>query len=552
MSNEEMNSEAFLKRLSFYFFILIAFVGISQAWSTRDSMYADGISYLDVGDAYFNGDFKSAINANGYWSPIYCLIQGFANYIFKPSINFHSIFIRLVNFAIFILCFFSFNFFFQEFLKKVDDKKDSSITFPKWGWIVFGYSLFLWTSTNMIGLSMITPDMCVSGIIYAISGLMLKIERNKSNIFTYILLGLLLSLNYLTKAAMFPMAFIYLIIIFFLRKNFLNTLIATVVFLAASSPYIYELSTAKGHPTFSETGKLVYSFRMDETYNCWMGELKGCEQTTHPAKKIFSNPNIYDFSTPISGSYPIWFDPTYWFDGLSAKFDLNKQLKILAKSFERGLDLFLQMQGFLITSFIILFLYSNKKAKDILQGWYFIIPTLCTIGMYSLIDFQYRYLGAFITTLWLVLFYSIQLPNTKESKKLLESISIVLAIFLIITSSLSKDMLTNGKISSCEMHRTVAKNLLQLGLKEKDGIAVIGTDYGIYYARLAKVKIISELPVEEEKIFWASDSSKKEEIFTKLKDLGAKLVLCEKGPSTAPNEGWQKVENTTYYYHYLD
>ena len=43
-TNEDINSEAFIKRLSFYFFILIAFVGLSQAWTTRDSMYPDGIS----------------------------------------------------------------------------------------------------------------------------------------------------------------------------------------------------------------------------------------------------------------------------------------------------------------------------------------------------------------------------------------------------------------------------------------------------------------------------------------------------------------------------
>lgn len=550
-TNEDLNSESFLKRLRFYFIILIVFIGIAQAWTTRDSMYPDGISYLDIGDAYFSGDFKSAINANGYWSPLYCLIQGFANYIFNPSVDFHSLFVRLVNFIIYILSFIAFNFFFIEFLKKIENEKDNLTTFPKWAWVSIGYSLFMWTSTNMIGLSMVTPDMCVSGIVYLISGLILKIEQNKSNIFTYILIGLLLSLNYLTKAAMFPLAFIYLLVIFFLKKNFLNTLIALLVFLAVSSPYIYELSKAKGHLTFSETGKLVYSFRMDETYNCWMEGLKGCEGITHPAKRIFTEPNIYDFSNPISGSYPIWFDPSYWYNGLNPKFDLEKQFKILSKSLERYMDFFIALQGFLIAAFAILLICSNK-IKDIFKTWYFIIPTICTIGMYSLIDFQYRYLGAFMTVLWMSLFYSIKLPDTKESKKLFESISIVLIAFLIITSSASRDMLTNGKISSCEMHRAVAKHLIQLGLKEKDPIAVIGTDYGIYFARLAKVKIVSELPIEEEKIFWASDSNIKEEIFTKLKDLNIKLIISEKAPLNASKQGWQKIENTPYYYHDLN
>lgn len=551
-TNEDLNSEAFLKRLRFYFLILIVFVGISQAWATKDSMYADGISYLDVGDAYFKGDFKSAINANGYWSPLYCLIQGFAYYIFNPSIDFHSLFVRLVNFVLYILAFLAFNFFFNELLKKIDNEKNELITFPKWAWISIGYLLFLWSSTNLIGLSMITPDMCVSGFIYLISGLILRIEQNKSNLFTYILIGLFLGLNFLTKAAMFPLGFIYLFTIFFIKRNFLNTFIALIVFLAVSTPYIYELSKAKGHLTFSEVGKLNHSYRMNDTYNCWMEGLKGCEQVIHPAKRIFTEPNVYEFSKPISGSYPIWFDPTYWFDGLHAKFSLEKQLKILSKSFREYINLFLEMQGFLIAGFLILFINSNQKIKDIFRAWYFIIPSVCIIMTYTLISIEYRLVGGFIVLIWFSLFSSIKLPNTKESKKLLESVSIVLIIFLLITSSASKDLITNGRISSCEMHRAVAKHLLQLGLKEKDQIAVIGTDYGIYYARLAKVKIISELPIEEEKIFWASNADIKEEIFTKLRNLNAKFIISEKAPSNASKQGWKNIENTPYYYHDLN
>ena len=440
---EDYNSESFLRRLKLYLFIFVLMIGFSHTWAVRDSVDPDGVSYLDVGNAYFNGNYSGAINANGYWSPFYPLIQGLSNYLFNPSIDSESLFIHLVNFVIYIFSFLAFKFFFAQLMSKIDTENKelttlNLVTFPKWAWITIGHFLFIWSSMNLITISKVTPDMCVSVFIYLISGLLLKISNNKTSIIDFIFFGLFLALSYFSKAAMLLIALIYVLVLFFMtirqKSNLLKPLIALVVFLLVSAPYISELSKAKGHFTFSETGKLVYSFRMEDTYFCWMGGLKGCNGVLHPAKKIFDKPNTYEFGSPIIGSYPIWFDPTYWYGGLSANFNLIKQLKILVKSFERGLDLFIEMQGFLIASFSILLIYSSLKFKDICKLWFLIVPSFFTIFMYSLIDLQNRYLGAFICILWISLFYSIKLKNTDESKKLLNSVSVVLILFFMINS----------------------------------------------------------------------------------------------------------------------
>jgi len=122
----------------------------------------------------------------------------------------------------------------------------------------------------------------------------------------------------------------------------------------------------------------------------------------------------------------------------------------------------------------------------------------------------------------------------------------------MINSIFSKDILTSGKISSAEMHRQVAKHLIKVGLRQDDKVAVIGTDYGIYWAHLAKVRISCEIPVEEEKNFWASDKERKEEIFNKMKEYDMKYLVSERAPEIASEQGWQKIPETSYYFRILN
>ena len=50
----------------------------------------------------------------------------------------------------------------------------------------------------------------------------------------------------------------------------------------------------------------------------------------HPTRKVFDRPAIYEFgSDPVGGTYPIWYDPSYWHEGETPHFDLRGQLRVL-------------------------------------------------------------------------------------------------------------------------------------------------------------------------------------------------------------------------------
>src|SRR5919201_823276 len=54
-----------------------------QSWIFRHNVQPDGIAYLDLSDAVVSGRFHELLN--GYWSPVYPILVGFARLIVSPT-----------------------------------------------------------------------------------------------------------------------------------------------------------------------------------------------------------------------------------------------------------------------------------------------------------------------------------------------------------------------------------------------------------------------------------------------------------------------------------
>ena len=164
-----MQEEISIKKIRFQFLLIVLMIGFCHAISTRNSVDPDGVSYLDVGDAYFHLGFQNAVNS--YWSPLYSWMQGLFLFLFKVTPSSEPLAVHIVNLIIFLLSYAAFIFFLNGFIEVQKEKHDS---FPEWVWVVLGNCLFIWSSTNMITISILTPDMCVAGIIYFIISLLVS------------------------------------------------------------------------------------------------------------------------------------------------------------------------------------------------------------------------------------------------------------------------------------------------------------------------------------------------------------------------------------------
>ena len=552
-------------KLKLYFFLTALVIGLIPTWLLRTVMDSDGIPYLDIGDAVFSGNWKALINA--IWSPVYAIIIGFFLHVFKPSFEWECTVVHLANFFIYLVSFFCFDFFLKELIKtcrqrEINISKEKLITLPEWALSVLGYTLFIWSSINFVTLSITAPDMCVSAFVFLLAGSLLKINSGNANWVTFFFFGIILALGYLSKTAMFLIAFIFLgtavVAVLKHKRNFINIIIAFLTFCLISSPFILLLSKSKGHFTYGETGNINYHWYAN--YNvceCFQNGFPNCgNKLIHPVRVIFSNPAVFEYSTPFKVTYPTVYDLSYWCEGVKPYFDLKGQIRAIWINAQIYFKMFSTLQSGLILAFFVMLFMSNRglsSLKDASKNWILLLPSILVMAMYSLVHVEERYISSFIVLFWLGLFSAVKFPDSKEIKRIISYLILILVVFLLITSVFSKDLLENRLTAlDNKVNWTVASHLKNIGIKAGDEVGVIGIYDDYYWARLIKVHIIAEIPADEEiNNFWASDSLIKSQVLQAFKNAGAKILVAGRAPSVVSKNGWINIKNTPYYYYVL-
>lgn len=563
------------------FWIVALLLAVIQAWANRYTLSSeDVISYLDIGDAYLRGDWNNTIN--GYWSPLYPWLLALSTSILKPSTYWEFPVVKLVNILIYLFTIGCFDLFLRELIlyysqKTSQDSNHKYLTIPEWVWLISGYTLFLWSSIKWTPMYSDAPDMCVAGIFYLVCWIVLRLQTRAASWFNFISLGVVLGFGYLAKAAMFPLALVFLLVASFSgsdrRQTLSRVLISFLIFTIIVSPFIAALSISKGRFTFGDNGKLNYVFYVNPggyiiPDHHWQGELPGSGTPKHPTRKIFDDPQVFEFATPLIGTYPIWYDPSYWYDGLKVNFNLKKQIILFKRNTIHYLKLFL---GWLVFVYLVLICASGRfwlSVKALKDNWIILLPAAAGLGMYMLVtDIEWanlklqpstRYIAPFIVILFAGVFSSLRLPDFLKWKKLIAGITIVVATIVGCNLSVqaSQDLVTLSQPLE-HVHWQIASVVQSLGIQPGDKVAVFADEYEginphVFWARLARVKIVAEIP--DGNSFWDKPDFVRSEVLKTISKTGAKIILHlpkSKNPDYLPTDGWVKISNTGYYAHLL-
>jgi hypothetical protein len=523
-------------------------LGAASAWITRFSMNPDGVSYLDIGDAYWRGDWHNAINA--YWSPLYSLTLGFFIKVLRPAPHWEYSVVHLVNFLIFIVALACFEFLLTTFVAQREQQEREAagprMALSPNAWRLLGYAFFSSSSLILIGLGPVTPDMCVAALIYLASALTLKI-RAGTTAGGYIALGVVLGLAYLAKSAMFPLGFVFLATALFAsglgRRSLRDSALATLFFAAVCLPFIAALTHAKGRLTFGDSGKINYAICVegDDWY------IPITRKLHHPVRVLTSDPLSYEFYRPISGTYPLWYDLSYWHEGVETHFSLHGQIAALLQGIERYQLIVLNTLVQLNFSLALLILFALSPSllfiRRISTLWPIWVPALTGLLMYAAVVVEFRYVAPFIVIAWLALFSGIELPAKDQLRRV---ISATVAGVIMTTLILVVLWLHLSRTPEAAQFTDAVSSMQQLGLRPGDQLAVIGTDPagrdGAYVARLGRMKIIAE--VRQPDKFWAADALSRERLMSKFKEAGAKAVLTYRPP--LGEKDWAKLGSTDY------
>jgi hypothetical protein len=529
--------------------------GLLQALAVRFYISGDGNSYLDVASAYLRGDFVNAINA--YWSPFYSWLIALVLWVFKPSGYWETTILHLVDFAGLLVALRAFEFFFSNFLAAKQNfarPEGESFQLPVSTWWMLGYGLFLSATLEVLSMYPTSPDAWVCGVTFLSGGLVLKISIRGGGLSYFAALGLVLGLGYLTKAFYFPLAFVFIGTAWLashgLRNNLTGAVIALVAFMLVAGPFVFALSRAKHRFTYGDVGKIAYAEFMDSVQEpmFWEGG-DGSGTPKHPPRIILSSPRVYEFAEPIGGSYPMWYDHSYWADGIESHFHLVNELKILRQSGGTFFQILLTQMEYVVGLAALVF--CNVRAREWIavtwRQWFLWFPAAAACLGFASVLVEGRYVASFLVILWVTAFASSLGSASVASRRV--AVAVVLAAVLVTGMKTLKYAVSDALVIPKQVNENweAAQKLKELGVSSGDRVALIGVLAEQHLMRLAKVKAVAELRYRDEQQFWTGDASLQDSVFTAFAATGSRIVVATHAPVTAVKEGWIRLGNTNYY-----
>jgi len=526
-------------------------LGFARAWIGRFSMNPDGISYLDLSDAFRRRDWHGFINA--YWSPLYPMLLAITRTALPGGKREELIATHILNLLIYIAAVVGFEFFYVSLVRSGDTETPLSnadcCELPPWALWTLAHSLFLWGSLDLVTVWGVTPDLCVSAFVYVIAGLLLRLRRHPNG-GVAVVLGLVLGASYWAKAVMFPLAFATMAIALFSVRGWRQAVrigaTMALSFGLVAGPLVVTLSRQKHRLTFGDSGRINYSVFVSPggVARNWQGEPSLGITAVHPTHKILSEPPVYEFAQPVGGTFPPFYDPSYWQEGRVARFNWKSQAAIVFYHLLYYLDLFLHRENAIVASFVGLALVTRKKLfRD-----YFPVFAMCgsALGLYMLVHVETRFVSVYIVVLWIALFGSLRVPSTmvRFAGYLLLGVSMALLIAVVRnTGTAIRDYGPYSALQDVEL----SDQLDELGVHAGDRIAIMG-DGGIYAARLSHVKIIAELMDRDSPEFWRLDAVGKQRLYQTFAQCGVQFLLAsDPGPAVTVDTGWTKGKGVPYY-----
>ena len=554
--------------------IILISSGLIQAWYTRHRIFSDGISYIEIAHHYAAGDWKTALNS--YWSPLYSWILAFWIAILRPSTYWEASLLHLTNFVAYIGCLVGFELFLGG-LVKLQHRTIGATGLSESTIRVAGYSAFLVGTLAAIHIGYISPDMVGTAIGLFLAAILLTIALGEARLSTYIWFGVLLGLEYLARAAFavyIPLYLVVAAVLVYGRKQRIESLKPIVASAAAAIvialPFVTALTISKGRFTLGDAGKLNYGWEVDGAARSihWQGEPGDIGTPLHPTHKVFDHPDVYTFASPVAGSYPPWYDPSYWYAGMSPRLKLAPQLYVFKRGAKGAIYLFLR-SPIVLPAFVLIFFAGWRRwlsGRGILAYWFLLLPSIAYVGAYTLVYLDPRYVAGSFLVIWMCILPSLSLRNAfvrTRANRAVQLLSLLTAAVFLGSRMWhpvlnTMDDLFHLRESEQNVNAMIAERMKEAGLHPGSRIAWIGESINSDWARLDGAKIVAEVPVRydrqeellfrwvvanraEIKAFWYAPQPVKARVFDLFRKEGVTFVMIDKIPDGVDRTGWHQV-----------
>lgn len=572
-------------------------VGVLQGVANRFTCYTeDGIAYLDHADFIRVGDWANGLSA--YWSPEYPVVLAGALAVFNPSPYLEFGVAKIVNFAHFVLMLVCFEFMLRPILRlhakrleelsaaraeqktgeptsEASSKASNQNQQPSTEWMpsVRGIQLFLYASFICLNLSwggvyQDTPDQAMTAFLFASTGFLLRFIYETQKLKDLVLMSVSLALAYFCKAVALPVAFAYFLIVLFnapsWKVGFQRAVMAGSIVLLIVAPYVAAISHKVGRFTFSDAGKFNYANAVCRSIpfvqplagdKLW----PGCHHLVHPSRVIFEHPQVFEFATPLPGTFPMWFEPWYWYEGAEIVFSGLGQFVATVASFSVVFRLFL---GQLLLTWIVLAIcarQSGLSTRLFFRNMPILLPGIVGMAIYvfghnvNMVKLS-RYFPGYFTLFLAGTALSLKLKNTDRARSAFK-VAAYLGVFLFAIP-LAIQTFEDVKLLVAGPPATsfnIAQDLHGLGIKEHDYVASVDPTREYWWSRVARTKIVVEIP-DIDGLF-ENYPKTMDNVFAVLKQHGVKAVILLPARYEKVVEGdarWKRLANSDRFVHVIE
>jgi hypothetical protein len=520
------------------FAVLAALVDV---WGNRYNLNPDGISYVEMAQhALVDGPGELI---NGLWSPGYpsllmwpLRLAGSAWDVAIPALHAVNLLLYLMALGIFL-----------QLLRAVV-RPDRPMLAPALAQHVeaFGAAAFASIALVSIGLGLLTPDVAVMLAVVATAACCVQLERTAHAWSWAVALGVVLGGGYWVKGILLPLNALLLVLLLVVPPRVDRARekigVAALLFVVMSLPLVGLVSAKVGRPTVGDVGRLNYAWAIDHVtpFVGWLGDSTGRFGTpVHPPRVLQQQPLTLEFATPVRATYPLWYDPSYWYAGLKARIDIGGQWRALRQGLA-DLARVVFGQVVLAASVIALWLATapqpgsrpDRRMPSVLAAW-----SLAAAMVLALVHVEPRYLAGFIATgviaIWAWL-------STRRPRRALRWVLPATVVALALSLVRDLDQNTGGFDPGYRPDYLLdAAQLRGAGLHSGDHVGTVGDAFEQYAAFVAGTPITAQ--VMDSVQYWQLSPGGRLELQRHLAATGVKALLANNVAAGMQVEGWRLI-----------
>ena len=555
------------------------------------SIDGDAVAYMDLADLIHAHRWAAAVN--GYWHPLYPALLCAAQVLLHPSRANELGAYRVVNFFVF-LAQVAAMLGFVTALSKLRDRMSTSPALLSLNAMRFlGVALLVIASQRELSLGKVRPDGLLQALILA--GLAMLLQTLATNRLMFApLIGIFFGLAYLTKSFAFLVALLSIAALSLfmgiiqrrsLARAAIAGLLATAAFAAVAGPYVAALSHQKHRFDFGDSGSLNYAWYVAGTEKMHLEPSMTKDfgsadvHLVHPEQQLLppqtgSVGGVYSYKQLALGTYPAWFDATFFNERIVPHMRLGQLATRDARNVVLVFRYILNHPEPLIL--LALLLFAGATLKSGLRSRFWWAPVALGLAMwaiYGLVNVEERYVTVAYLVILLPLFAALEGDAHSESHPGLfanslhhaASLAVVLLAFLALAESARqaaqqrRDESVIGLAHGWDNPQifTAASALAALGVHPGDEVACIGTIAclnDIYWARLAGVRILTEIyePDPAHLIDQLQSMPNREQAYAVIRAQGARVLVGRFDPGEMnaahpASAGWTRLGETEFY-----